>query len=132
MKKSNKFSLLSDLIILSKADGKVTHSEYDFLIRLAERMDISKEELDFIFNNPLPSQTVFTELERITHFNKLLLLMNVDHETHKKEVIMLRKFGLSMGIREDVIQQVLDQMEHYDNKIIPPEKLIKIFKTFYN
>lgn len=132
MNKTNKFSLLSDLIILAKADDKVTNSEYDFLIRLAERMEITKEELDFLFQNPLPSQTVFSEIERITHFHKLVLLMNVDKEIHKKEVVTLRKFGLSMGIREGVIQQVLIQMEKYDDKIIPPENLINIFKTFYN
>lgn len=124
--------MLSDLIILAKADGKIALSEYDFLLRIADRMHISTEDLDFLLNHPIPSKPIFSEIDRITHFHKLVLLMNVDNETHPKEVITLKQFGLSLGIREEVIQKVLEKMENYEDKIIPPEELIRIFKTFYN
>jgi hypothetical protein len=132
MEKENNYSMISDLIVLAYADDKVTETEYNFILRLAERMDISKEEVDELFKNPLPSKVLFTELERISHFYKLVLLMNVDLETHEKEVITVRNFGLKMGIRPGVINQILLRLDDYENKIIPSDELIKIFQTYYN
>ncbi|NND88210.1 MAG: TerB family tellurite resistance protein [Flavobacteriaceae bacterium] len=125
-------SLLSDLIILAKADDRITHSEYDFIMRLADRMDVSSDEVRRLFDDPLPSKKSFTEFERITHFHRLVLLMNVDRETHEKEVIALRNFGLHMGIRPGAIDRILNEMEQYDDKIIPSHELLGIFQTYYN
>ncbi|MFT5079174.1 MAG: putative tellurite resistance protein B-like protein [Planctomycetota bacterium] len=125
-------ALLSDLIVLAKADDKVTTSEYDFILTLAETMEIGKKAVDVLFKNPLPSVVQKTELDRITHFYKLILLMNVDHETHEKEITMIRDFGIKMGIRPGVMDQMLIKMEQYENKIIPSDEIMKIFKTYYN
>ncbi len=132
MNKEIKKALLSDLIILAHADEKLTDAEYEFILRLADRMDFTKEEVDALFENPHPSKPIFTELERITHFYKLVLVMNVDRETHPKEVIAIRNYGLKMGIRPGVIDQILARMEDYEDKIIPSEEIIKIFQTYYN
>lgn len=132
MENNTNHALISDLIILAKADDKVTEAEVDFIKRLAERMEVSETEVDALFKNPLPSKVLFTELERITHFYKLVLLMNVDQETHEKEVVAVRNFGLKMGIRPGVVDQILIRMDSYEDKIIPSEELIKIFQTYYN
>lgn len=132
MNYEEKYALLSDLITLAKADNKVTSEEYDFICRLADRMHVLKEEVDQLFHNPRPSKPIFSEMERITHFHKLLLLMNVDREAHPQEVVALKNFGLRMGIRPGVIDQILLKQESYPHKIIPPEELLKIFQTYYN
>lgn len=125
-------ALISDLIILANADNKVTNSEYDFIMRIAKRMHVSAEAVDALFKSPLPSKTDFTEIERITHFYKLVLLMNVDRETHSNEVYVIKDFGLKMGIRPGAIDQVLLEMEKHEDKIIPPQQLIEIFRAYYN
>jgi len=132
MEKENTFALISDLIVLAYADNKITDSEYEFILRIANRMDLSKNEVDKLFLNPLPSKPLFTELERITHFYKLVLLMHVDGEIHEKEIIALHNFGLKMGIRAGVIKQILLRIENYEDSIIPSSELIKIFQTYYN
>tara|TARA_R110002072_G_scaffold1587_1_gene13297 strand:- start:94017 stop:94415 length:399 start_codon:yes stop_codon:yes gene_type:complete len=132
MNKQTNKALLSDLIMLAHADEKVTDAEYEFILRLADRMNMSKNEVDELFKDPHPSKTLFTELERITHFYQLVLLMNVDRETHEKEVIAVRNYGLKMGIRPGVIDQMLIRMEEYEDKIIPSDEIIKIFQTYYN
>ncbi len=132
MNKLDNHSLISDLIRLAEADGKLTHSEYDFILRLAKRMDVTEEEVAELFKNPIQSKTKYSELERITHFHKLVLLMNVDREAHKKEIISVKNFGLKMGIRSDVINQILDRMNDYDDKVIPTAELIQIFRSNYN
>lgn len=132
MQNNHKEALISDFIILAKADDKITSGEYDFILRLAERMDVSKKKVDRLFAKPMPSKPIFSEMERIVHFHKLVLLMNVDRETHEKEVVVLRNFGLKMGIRTGAIDQILTEMNNYDDKIIPSQELIKIFQTYYN
>ena len=131
MDKTNE-ALLSDLIVLAKADNIVTESEYDLIFKLATAMDISKEVVDSLFENPVPSVVQESELQRITHFYKLMLVMNVDQEAHNKELVVIRNFGVKMGIRPGVIDQMLFKMEQYENKIIPSEEIMKIFQTYYN
>ena len=125
-------ALISDLIALAKADGKILSSEYDFILRMAERMQVSKEEVDHLIEHPLPSLPIVSEIERITHFHKLILLMNVDWEAHELEVNMLRNFGLKLGIRPAAIDRILQLSQHYENKIVPSEEIIQIFQAYYN
>ncbi len=129
----NKYrSLLSDLIQMVKADGKIKNSEMEFIQKMAARMEISNKELIELFENPLPSQTVYSEVERITHFYRLILMMKIDNETHEAELIALKNFGLKMGIRPVVADQILKKMEQSEEKNVPAEELLKIFKIYYN
>ena len=132
MEKNNNRAIISDLIALAYADGKLTDPEYDFILQIALRLDLTVNDVEDLFENPVPSRPIFSELERISHFYKLVLLMNVDLETHDKEIIAIRNFGLKMGIRPGVFDQILLQMGHYKNKIIPGDDLVKIFQTYYN
>lgn len=115
-----------------KADGKIKSSEIEFIQKLAKRMDISDRELIDLFENPQPSRPAFSEVERITHFYKLILMMNVDNETHDSEIVALKNFGLKMGIRPVIADQILKKMEQFEEKLIPAEELLKIFKIYYN
>ena len=58
--------------------------------------------------------------------------MNVDRETHEKEIIALRNFGLKMGIRQGAIDQILQRWMILRTKIIPSNELISYFQTYYN
>jgi uncharacterized membrane protein YebE (DUF533 family) len=132
MENDNSRAIISDLIFLAYADGKLTDSEYDFILQIALRLDLTEQEVQNLFDKPISVRPILTELERISHFYKLVLLMNVDMETHEREVIAIRNFGLKMGIRAGVFDQILLQMGQYKNKIIPSDDLVKIFRTYYN
>lgn len=131
-KQQEKEALLSDIIAIAKADKVVTPTEYDFILRLATHMGINKDKVQKLFDNPMESRVLPTEVQRITHFYKLVLTMNVDQETHQDEIIMVKNFGLKMGIRPGALDQILKNMHQYPNQIIPSEALIKIFHTYYN
>ena len=132
METAKNHALISDLIVLAKADDKIMASEYDFILRIATRMNVSQEEVDRLIEDPLPSLPIISEMERITHFHKLILLMNVDWEAHQKEVEVVRNFGLKLGIRPGAIDQILLRTQQYENRVIPAEELIQIFQTYYN
>ncbi|MBW2937827.1 TerB family tellurite resistance protein [Aureisphaera sp. CAU 1614] len=132
MNNSNQKSLLSDLIYIANADGKIDSSEYDFIHRIGARMGLTTQDIDELFTHPEPSSPLFSEMERITHFHKLLMVMNVDKVAHESEVIALRNFGLKMGIRPGAIDTILIRMNEYEDKIIPSQELVAIFQSYYN
>lgn len=132
MKIAHRKALISDLIFLAKADGIIDTAEYDFIHRIGSRMGLDFDSVEDLFENPQPSVTLFSEMDRITHFHKLLLVMHVDREAHEKEVVALRNFGLKMGIRPGAIDQILQRMNQYEDKIIPAHELIAIFQSYYN
>jgi uncharacterized tellurite resistance protein B-like protein len=125
-------ALLSDLIQMIKADGKIKISEMEFIQKMAARMNISDKELLNLFENPHPSQSVYNEVERITHFYKLILVMKIDNETHETELVALKNFGLKMGIRPMVADQILKKMKQFKGETLSAEELLKIFKIYYN
>lgn len=125
-------SLISDLICLAKADDVVDTAEYDFIHRIGARMGLDFDVVEDLFENPQSSVQLFSEMDRIIHFHKLLMVMNVDRETHEKEIIALRNFGLKLGIHPGAIDQILLKMNQYEDKIIPSDDLIAIFHSYYN
>jgi len=127
-----KYQILSDMIRLALADQKLEQSEYNFINTVAGRLGVSQEEVDSLIQNPIEGGVFKTEIERITQFHRLVLLMNVDQETHKTEIDTLRNYGMKMGIRPEAIEQVFNEMDRYENKMIPNERLIEIFSRFYN
>ncbi len=129
---TEKKQIISDMIGLAKADNVLHEREYEFILAVAARLGLSKTEVDTINANPLKISVLSTELQRITQFHRLLLLMNVDQETHFTELDALRNYGLKLGIRPEAIEQILNEMEDHENKMIPSTRLVEIFKRFYN
>ncbi len=129
---TEKKQIISDMIGLAKADNVLHEREYEFILAVAARLGLSKTEVDTINANPLKVSVLSTELQRITQFHRLLLLMNVDQETHFTELDAIRNYGLKLGIRPEAIEQILNEMEDHENKMIPSTRLVEIFKRFYN
>ncbi len=125
-------SLLSDLIFMVMVDGRVKPSEIHFIKKLASRMKISSEEAHKLFQTPKSSKTPYSEVDRITHFYKLMLVMRVDGETVEAELEALMDFSLKMGIRPGVADQIIEKMDSFEDGIVPAEELLNIFKIYYN
>ena len=124
--------IISDMIAMAMADQKLHELEYDFILSVASRMGVSKGEVDRLRDHPQEGMVYKTELQRITQFHRLLLLMNMDEQTHFVEIDALRNYGLKLGIRSEAIEQILNEMGTYENKMISSGRLVEIFKRFYN
>jgi len=127
-----KLSILSEMIGFARVDHSLKQSEYEFLLKVARNLDVSKEVFDGLLKEKSPKVRLKTQAERIVQFHRLILLMNVDQEQHKKEINTLYNIGLKMGLPPAAISQVLEIMHRYPNKIVPPDVLINIFKAHYN
>ncbi|WP_298327090.1 TerB family tellurite resistance protein [uncultured Dokdonia sp.] len=129
---SENLQIISDMLLMAKADNHLHEREYDFILMVARRMGISKDEVDALVKSPQDKMVYKTEMQRLTQFHRLLLVMNVDEETQFVEIDTLRNYGLKLGIRAEAVQQILSEMGDYEHKIIPSHRLVEIFKRFYN
>ena len=127
-----KRSLLSQLIQLATADSNLSSKEMDFISAIANSMQINEFELQDLINKPADKVVLKSESERILQFHRLVLVMNVDEQTSLKEIIAIKNFGLHMGLPAEAIDEVLSRMEHFPNKVVPPNVLIDIFKKYHN
>ena len=129
---NEKKSLLKELIKLAKADKEVRDIEFQFLLSLSLQMGVSKEEFLKLFEQYIEFNPPKMEYDRILQFQRLVLIMNVDQDPSEEEFKYMREIGIRMGLHPSATEEVLKVMNNYPNKVIPPEKLIEIFKTFHN
>lgn len=127
-----KLSLLTDLIKLARCDRQVREQEYEFLLSIAKLLNVSRKDFDGLFEKYIHVNAPESEFERILQFHRLVLLMNIDKETSDSEISFLKDIGINMGLNPMATDQVLLEMNKYPNKIIPPDKLIDLFKGQYN
>ena len=127
-----KLSLLSEMIAFAQIDANIKSIEYKFLLGVAKQLEISQEDFDYLFKYPVTYVHLKSHSERVVQFHRLVLLMNLEKEITTKELVKLHNFGLRMGLSHESINRVLDVMESFPNKIVPPDFLIEIFKVQYN
>jgi uncharacterized tellurite resistance protein B-like protein len=127
-----KLSLLTELIKLARCDQQVREQEYQFLLTIAQSLEVSQKDFDSLFENYIEFTPPESEFERILQFHRLVLLMNVDQETSDSELDFLRDIGIRTGLSPEATDKVLSEMNQYPNKVIPPGRLIEIFKEHYN
>ena len=127
-----KLSLLSEMIAFARVDKTLKDIEYNFLLGVARQLEISREDFDYLLDNPVTHINLKSHSERIVQFHRLVLLMNLDHKVSPKQLVKIHNFGLRMGLSHESINRVLDLMDSYPNKIVPPDFLIDIFKVQYN
>ena len=127
-----KLSLLQDLIALSKADNNVSFMETQFINSVAMTMEISSEELQHIKDNPISFNPQKIEIDRITQFYRLLLLMGVDSYHHDKEVGFFKNLGLKMGLNPIAINEVVERILASEKGMLPPNEVIEVFQKHHN
>ncbi|MEJ6598947.1 MAG: TerB family tellurite resistance protein, partial [Crocinitomicaceae bacterium] len=72
------------------------------------------------------------ELDRIVQFQRLILVMNVDKSVSEEELLHVRNIGIRMGLQPNATNSLLRLMEEYENGVIPPDKLISVFRSQHN
>ena len=127
-----KLSLLSEMIAFAQIDESIKSIEYNFLLGVAKQLEISQEDFDYLFQHPVTYVHLKSFSERIVQFHRLVLLMNIGKNMNGKQLAKIHNFGLRMGLSHESISRVLDLMESFPNKIVPPDFLIDIFKVQYN
>lgn len=132
MNRVEKLSLLSEMIAFAKNDDAIKKVEYNFLKAVAEQLNISLEDFNYLVEHPIDYKHLKSHSERIVQFHRLVLLMNIGREKTQKEIVKLYNFGLRMGLSHESIARVLHLMEGVPDNLVPVDLLIDIFKVQYN
>jgi hypothetical protein len=127
-----KLSLLSQMIAFARIDNNLREIEHKFLLGVAKQLGITREDYDYLLENPVTHINLKSHSERIVQFHRLVLLMNLDKDISNRELVKLHNFGLRMGLGQESINRVLYLMESFPDKVVPPDFLIEIFKIQYN
>ena len=127
-----KRNLLLEMIAFSTVDGKLHKSEYDFLLIVAQELQIEKNVFNDLFHQEIPLNLIKSEFERIQQFYRLALLMHSDGVLHRKEENAIQQISLNMGLNPMVIKRILKLMKKHINPVIDPKVLLKIFQEQHN
>lgn len=127
-----KRNLLLEMIAFSIVDGQLHKREYDFLLIVAQELQIEKEVLDDLFHQELPHKVIKSEFERIQQFYRLALLMHADGVLHLKEENAIQQIAINMGLNPISIKKVIALMKTKPEPTIDPKVLIGIFYEQYN
>jgi len=129
---NEKLSILTELIKLAKIDKKHGDEEYDFLKLIAASLLVPMDQLDDLFSKYSDCDPPSFETDRITQFQRLILLANVDMEADSRESELIKEAGLRLGLRTEAIENVLAEMRMHGRGMIPEDKLMAIFKVHHN
>jgi tellurite resistance protein len=127
-----KRNLLLEMIAFSTIDGELHRREYDFLLIVAQELQIDIEVFNDLFHQELPITIHKSEFERIQQFYRLALLMHADGVLHRKEENAIQQISLNMGLNPLVIKRILNMMQENVNPIIDSKVLFKIFQEQQN
>lgn len=130
--KNERLSLIVELIKMAKSDNSIRDIEFEFLLTIATQMGVTKDEFKELFEAYIEFNPPKLEFDRIVQFQRLVLLMNVDLHIDEDEILYIKDLGMRMGLHPMATNEVLKVMNDYPNKVVPPEKLIQIFRTFHN
>ncbi|MCE3296552.1 MAG: TerB family tellurite resistance protein [Crocinitomicaceae bacterium] len=130
--KTEKLSLMTELIKLARTDKDVREAEHQFLMAIALQLQITPEEFTSLFDQYIDFTPPVNEFDRILQLQRLILLSNVDLQNNQEETAFIREAGIKMGLNSLAVDEVLNRIHDYENKIIPPDKLIEIFTRNYN
>lgn len=127
-----KISLLSEMIAFALVDCQLHDKEYDFLLLIANELQIDKPTFLDLFRKRDEFIPIKNEFQRILHFYRLSLLMFCDGVLHISENNSIHRIGISMGLNPSAMNRIITLMKSSPNKMIEPEKIICAFQEQYN
>lgn len=120
------------MISLAKADNHLAEAEFQFLMSMAAQFGLTVDDLQDIIENPVAFDPPANEFDRIVQFQRLILLMNIDLHNAPEERQFLIQSAIRLGLRPEATNLVMEKMNEYPNKVIPPDVLISIYQTHHN
>lgn len=127
-----KISLLREMIAFALVDGELHDREYDFLDIIATQLEIDKSTFLELFKNPVESQIIKDEFNRICQFYRLALLMHTDGILHEKELIKINEIGINMGLNPYAMKRILQLMKNSPEQTIDGAVLLAVFSEQHN
>lgn len=127
-----KIGLLQEMIAFSLVDGELHDREYDFIMMVANELEIDKETVFKLFDKKQEKVVIKDEFNRICQFYRLALLMHCDGVLHEREQVKINEIGINMGLNPYAMKRVLHLMKVSPNGMIDGETLLSVFTEQHN
>ena len=128
-----KISHLNDLIKLSRVDGQESLNEIHFINAIADRLGVSREDLDKIRKKN--DDIVFTPphdmYQLMMQYHRIILLMGIDRIISESEMEFCMDLGLNMNLKQEAIRDILELAIVTPRHIIAIEEIERIFYKYY-
>ena len=133
MKRRNK-EIYALLYKLTLSDKDIHRLELSYMMHIADALELTQEEVNEVTADPnaFDLKPPTPERERMTIIYYMLFAMQIDGEIHPSEEAMVHKAGLRLGFNEIMLNELINAMKHYLDKIIPDDVLVGIIKTHLN
>ncbi len=97
--KSRNKGHFSAIVRVATADGALSEEEKLFIDKLAQKLEISKDEYEEIMENPMkyPINPPYLYTQRLERLYDLSRMVFTDHVLGQKQKDILKKFALALG-----------------------------------
>ncbi len=128
-----KISHLNDLIKLSRVDGQESLNEIHFINQVADRLGVSREDLDKIRikNDDIIFTPPHDMYQIMMQYHRMILLMGIDRIISEREMEFCMDLGIKMNLKPDAIREILELAVETPRHIVAIEEIEKIFYKHY-
>lgn len=107
---------LRNLVQVALADGEIDQNEYNFLLSVARKMNVSVPELEKLKNSPLKPDFLYkTILERYEQLYDFVSIMYANKEIDKEEMRLCKLFAFKLfdpKIANELVAAVTSNIEN--------------------
>ena len=111
------YNYLKQLVRVAKADGVLEKSEYDFILRVATRLEASEEMLEKIKQEETSNAKVdFQSMEDRSRFIwDLVWVMAVDNDIDVNEVHICSRIADKLGFNTEIVRSMAEFIHQHRN-----------------
>ncbi len=127
--------LLGILAEMARSDDDLDPQERQFLHEFARDRGLEPHEVDVVLSRdhvPVKGRPAIAESDRVAVLYCLVSMMQSDQVIAHKEINILRRQGLRLGIRSELVDDFIDLALTYKQSQIPAEELVERLRVYMN
>jgi len=130
----SKRSIIALLFKLMGADDEENPKELEYIMHIGDRLGLTDDDLKEVsfHMDDYPLQPPAEEKDRITILYYLLFLMKADGIIRPEEEEFLYRFGMKLGFRPEMLQELIGVLKRYVDESVPPAELYGKIQTYLN
>lgn len=107
--KKKRLSHIKNLVALAASDGEIDKNELDLILRIGEKVGLSREGLIRIVKRP---DSIYFRApddfrEKIEQLYDMVLVMMIDGDIHENEVALCKVIAMKLGFKHQVIDKIV-------------------------
>lgn len=120
-------SHLKNLIEIAAADGGLADEERRFLEYIAQRKDISLQELKDLQadTSAVAFEVPKSEREKFSQLYDLVHMMSVDKNIHSEELRLCELFAVKFGYRKEAVHELIEAIRQNIENWVGPDETLK-------